>query len=182
MKNDNEKKDMLWIVIIVLTAISIIAVDLFFSGEYPLALAKSLFMALAMLVLILIKFNDKPLLKKSLVCFGVFLALALVSWWFPYFNNKLADSNGKVIVKALESYKNEKGKYPASLEDLVPKYIDSLPRAKYTFLWKDFYWVDNNLVYVNDAPVNLMKYDFNSSRWTWTGSETYSRLLLMIKK
>jgi hypothetical protein len=34
---------------------------------------------------------------------------------------------GDLIVKALEAYYNENGKYPDTLQELVPKYLDEVP-------------------------------------------------------
>ena len=43
--------------------------------------------------------------------------------------------------KACEDFHTDKGKYPNKLEDLVPGYLSSVPRAKYCLMQGEFmYW------------------------------------------
>jgi hypothetical protein len=71
-----------------------------------------------------------------------------------------------LIVSALELYKNERGSYPASIDDLIPKYILKMPNLK-------FYYVTENDTYIfvfkYEGPgVNSCKYSPGKG-WDCTG-------------
>jgi hypothetical protein len=51
-----------------------------------------------------------------------------------YGNNKLAHHRAEQIAVALDAFKADHGSYPATLEQLVPRYLPSVPLAKYTLM------------------------------------------------
>ena len=57
------------------------------------------------------------------------LGIALVNTFIQW---KIADVNGERIVKACESFHSDSGRYPKTLNELVPRYLPSIPRAKYS--------------------------------------------------
>jgi len=79
----------------------------------------------------------------------------LVYWNFVV-QEQISLSNAAIIIQACEHYHSDNGAYPEKLTDLVPRYLSSIPRAKYSlgsdnftytgsdqaFLmyWKQFGW------------------------------------------
>jgi hypothetical protein len=55
---------------------------------------------------------------------GIVLANTFIQW-------ELADVNGERIVQACESFYADNGRYPKTLDELVSRYLPSIPRAKY---------------------------------------------------
>ena len=41
------------------------------------------------------------------------------------------ETPGNIIVGALNRYERQNGRYPTSLDDLAPKYLEKIPRSKY---------------------------------------------------
>lgn len=175
----NKEKEKFMILSGAVSAVVITGIDAFFASEYSLAMSKCIFMAVFFSVLALIKLKDKVELTASLYIAGIFLSAGLVVYALPYFNNLKAQSSAGEIIKALESYKARNGFYPAKLETLKPEFIGKMPKAKYTVLWNSFYLLDGSLVYVNEPPFNLMKYDFTRGKWSWCGSEAFGKILAL---
>lgn len=56
------------------------------------------------------------------------LAIALVNTFVQW---NIAKKNGEQVVSACESFQAANGRYPKTLEELVPQYLPSIPLAKY---------------------------------------------------
>jgi hypothetical protein len=85
------------------------------------------------------------------------------------FNNKLAQQRANTLVSAIAHYRALAGHYPPALDDLVPVYIDAVPRAKYTLSFNRFEY-DNfgervMLSYADAPPFGRIGYDFSERRW-----------------
>jgi hypothetical protein len=46
------------------------------------------------------------------------------------------------LVKAVEHYRTDHGEYPSDLEKLVPAYVPSVPRARYTLMFGHFLYLE----------------------------------------
>ena len=53
---------------------------------------------------------------------------------------KIADINGERVVKACEAFHTDNGRYPKTLNELVPRYLPSVPRAKYCMVGHFIYY------------------------------------------
>lgn len=69
----------------------------------------------------------------------VVLLMALVTTFIQW---EIADANGEKIVGAVEAFNSANGRYPKSLNDLVPTYLAAVPRAKYC-VDGDFYYYNS---------------------------------------
>ncbi len=69
-----------------------------------------------------------PLLIGGIVCGNAWL------------QNSIAESRFEVAIQACKQYQKDKGHYPDKLEDLVPAYMYSVPRAKYCVMFGEFYY------------------------------------------
>jgi hypothetical protein len=92
---------------------------------------------------------------------GIVVTNALIQW-------KIADANGERLVRACESFHSENGKYPKTLSELVPRYLPSIPPAKYS-LDGEFYYVNSDglapmLWWDKFGPLHKV-YFFDTKEW-----------------
>lgn len=86
-------------------------------------------------------------------------------------NNQLASRRADEIVAALKQYRATTGDYPAHLTDLVPGYLPSIPRAKYTLMFDDFSYhhTPNEpggfLMYTTLPPFGRRTYSLDTTTW-----------------
>ena len=59
-----------------------------------------------------------------IVTLGVVFANTAIQW-------TIADANAERIINACEEFHAANGRYPQTLDELVPSYLKSIPRAKY---------------------------------------------------
>jgi hypothetical protein len=79
--------------------------------------------------------------RLTLVRLGIPAVCFIVSVGNHYLQCEIADTNGKRVVAACEEFHAATGRYPETLEELVPHYLKSIPRAKYCLSHGDFvYW------------------------------------------
>lgn len=85
------------------------------------------------------------------------------------FNNSLARARGEALVTAISHYRAIAGRYPRALDDLVPTYIEAIPRAKYTLSFNRFDYSGRGdrvvLAYADTPPFGRSFYDFKHQRW-----------------
>lgn len=67
------------------------------------------------------------------VTLGIVLANTAMQW-------DIGDANGERVVKACEDFHVDNGQYPKTLDELVPRYLPSVPRAKYSLDGKFWYY------------------------------------------
>ena len=84
-------------------------------------------------------------------------------------NNQLARERANRLVAAIDHYRAIAGRYPQRLEDLVPTYIDAVPRAKFTLSFNRFDFAHRQdgavLAYAQTPPFGRAIYDFKAQRW-----------------
>ena len=97
----------------------------------------------------------------------VTLLLSLANY---FVQNSIATANAASIIRACESYREANGGYPDRLHQLVPRYLNSIPRAKYC-------WVGGEFAYYRSSPQHhvlwwckftpFCKRVYNFERSTW---------------
>ena len=75
------------------------------------------------------------------------------------------------IIKNIELYKNNTWEYPKSLNNLVPKYYDKIPRHYSSIMTKFIYLYDEkdkyySITYIYSTPFWKYYYNSNSKKWT----------------
>ena len=84
-------------------------------------------------------------------------------------NNHLARQRAGELIQAVDLYRAANGRYPLVLDALVPRYIDAVPRAKFTFAFNEFVYQRNGsrarLSYVEVPPFARACYEFAQRRW-----------------
>jgi hypothetical protein len=93
---------------------------------------------------------------------GVVLANSAVQY-------RVGKANAPRIIAACEEFHAANGKYPQTLDELVPRYLPSVPRAKYCLMLGEFdYWNLHDhpiLVWCVVPPYGRKVYDFDHRRW-----------------
>jgi len=97
------------------------------------------------------------------------LAMILAAWGTIRANNALARARAERIVAAVEAYARDNGRYPNELEQLVPRYLERVPLAKYMLVFNGFrYWeIDgqHSLMWVEVPPFGRSTYSFERKKW-----------------
>lgn len=97
-------------------------------------------------------------------------AIVLVVGWNT-FNLWIAQRRAETIVAAVKAYRADHGAYPRALSALVPRYIDAVPRAKYTLAFGQFQYLrsddDALLLYVGLPPFGRSVYSFARNAWSY---------------
>lgn len=103
------------------------------------------------------------------------LAMPIVTWGVVMANNdyqlKRAEENAQRVVAACEEFHADHGRFPKSLDELVPEYMPSVPTAKNSMGWSDFIYIsgpENTLLGWYVVPPYLRKtYDFETRQWRY---------------
>ena len=94
------------------------------------------------------------------------LGLVLANNAFQY---RMAESNAARVVTACEEFHAANGKFPQTLDDLVPQYMQSMPRAKYCLGYGEFlYWNMEErpmLMWYAVPPFSRKIYNFEDRQW-----------------
>jgi hypothetical protein len=83
--------------------------------------------------------------------------------------SRMARATAERIINACTRYQATNGIYPKTLGILIPKYLDSVPRARYALIFAEFrYWELNGqhtLMWVSVPPFGRPYYKFEEARW-----------------
>jgi hypothetical protein len=85
--------------------------------------------------------------------------------------SSIAAANAQRIIDACEQFRVANGTYPSKLDELVPRHLASVPRAKYSLALGEFrYWKykeDSSLMWVAIPPYGRRIYSFERRRWNY---------------
>lgn len=81
----------------------------------------------------------------------------------------MASTNADRIIRACEQFRAANGEYPERLTELVPRYLESVPRAKYCLMLCDFTYTsgeeDHTLMWTELPPFGRRIYNLERGRW-----------------
>ena len=84
---------------------------------------------------------------------------------------RIAMANATRIIQACDQYRGANGEYPKTLDDLVPRYLNSIPTAKYCLAWSDFSYFGGPqspiLWWVSLPPFGRWGYNFERGSWRY---------------
>ncbi len=84
---------------------------------------------------------------------------------------RMAESNATRIITACEKYHAANGTFPQTLDDLVPQYMQSIPRAKNCMMFGEFrYWnmeESHTLEWYAVPPHCRKRYNFEGRKWNY---------------
>ncbi len=81
---------------------------------------------------------------------------------------RISDVNAERVIKACEEFRVVNGRYPSELDELVPKYLTSVPRAKYCMTGEFRYNNSDDhcsLWWIRYGFYRRM-YNFDTKRWS----------------
>lgn len=82
----------------------------------------------------------------------------------------IAMDNAQRVIEACERYHKANGAYPERLAELVPRYLNSVPRAKYCCSWGEFWYFGTPqplLLWYEVPPFGRRIYNFERGAWNW---------------
>lgn len=102
---------------------------------------------------------------------AIYLGAVALIVVFNVINNRVAQARAEKLVAAVEAFHAKTGFYPRTLQELVPTYINGVPRAKYSLAFNQFmYWRTQEsalLLYVSMPPFGRPAYFFGEKRWSY---------------
>jgi len=112
------------------------------------------------------RFN--PVRPQRLRNVGIYLVAVLMVFSLNWANNRIAQARAEGLVAEIKTFHFKYGHYPASLEELVPEFIEQVPIAKHTLGFNRFIYYggkDAMLMYVAIPPFGRPYYNFADDRW-----------------
>ncbi|MGD8226744.1 MAG: hypothetical protein PVI20_03120 [Desulfobacteraceae bacterium] len=104
-------------------------------------------------------------IRSLALCLTVFAILSTFM-----FNRHMGHVNARLIIKAVEDYRSEQGKYPERLEDLVPQYFSKLPPAAIRFESTKYHYIHHKdhhrLMWAEAPPFGRRMYHFETKKWS----------------
>lgn len=130
---------------------------------------------LVMLILGLIDVRPASARRRSgVMTLCAYGALPIAVFATIHANNALARRRAEVVIEALQRYRSDHGVYPRRLEALVPRYLPSVPLAKYALVDASYHYHSadgetGSLWYVVVPPFGRAVYFLREKRWTYMG-------------
>jgi hypothetical protein len=85
------------------------------------------------------------------------------------FNSHMGEQNAKSIIKAVNTYYADNGHYPGNLNQLIPIYLESIPRCAYRMTDSQYRYFsdpgDPNLMWAVVPPFGRRVYHFKNAKW-----------------
>lgn len=109
--------------------------------------------------------------KQRLRNIAIYIVAVILVFMFNAVNNAIAKRRADVLVSAVKAFHTKNQRYPKSLEELVPHYVERIPLAKYTLTFDQFWYYsegsDARLFYVKFPPFGRPTYSFARDKWTY---------------
>lgn len=105
---------------------------------------------------------------KKIIVYSVMVATIFT---VKAINNNLAKTRAEQLIIAINKFKVINRRYPSTLNELVPKLITEIPKAKYTFWFNSFEYTNmegfTTLLYTDFPPFGRPYYDFDKQEWRY---------------
>jgi hypothetical protein len=105
-------------------------------------------------------------IRSLTICLTV---LAILSTFM--FNRHLGHVNARLIIKAVEDYRVEQGKYPERLEELVPQFLSEVPCSAIRLTSTKYYYLQHkeyhSLMWAEAPPFGRRTYHFETREWSY---------------
>jgi len=152
---------------IVITAACLFIVDAVVFGWFVIAVSASIVLVLWLIPSTLLALIRGNVLTVREMKTGVYLCMVAAIFAAYAGNNYLAKSGADTVIAAVDKFKTDHHRYPESLPELVPKYLNSIPRAKYTVMYGEFIFLRGgpSLMYYEFPPFLRRVYRFDSQKW-----------------
>ncbi len=151
-------------------AAALVAVDAFVLNQGVLAALVGLWMLFVSLPRAV--FGKSPDQRgRRLARVAIMLGAVVIVFGLNWANNQIARARAETLVHAIAAFKQAHQRYPAKLDELVPEFLDNVPRAKYTLVFSGFYYRtapdSHTLFYIEFPPFGRPIYDFEKATWRY---------------
>jgi hypothetical protein len=111
--------------------------------------------------------------RQGLGIIGIFAGVIVMVIVMVKVNAYVAPLHADRLIVAIESYRATTGVYPNKLDDLVPKFIDHVPRAQYTLDGRFWYSGGGTAqpprLWYNPHQMDHRIYRFETKDWGYLG-------------
>lgn len=154
----------------VIISLLLVLIDALWFNQGGLAFLVGLFLVLVVLPRSFRR-EFAPIRPQRLRNLGIYLSSVILVFCLNALNNQIAQSRADVLVSAVKKFYSENQRYPKSLDDLVPRYVDQIPSAKYTFTFNEFKYENSEdgayLMYVELPPFGRPYFSFSQNEWLY---------------
>jgi hypothetical protein len=107
---------------------------------------------------------------------AIYALTFLLVWTYILTNRNMAARRADALIAACDAYDAKHGRYPDRLEELIPEFVDRIPRARYVVMWGEFdYYAfptegaerHHTLKYVVVPPFGRRLYHLEERRWSY---------------
>jgi hypothetical protein len=147
----------------------LVLVDAFILNQGGIALLVGAWLVVVSLPLALLLKRYRGVRLLRLAGIGIGLAAVIAVFALNVTQNRMARHRAEAVIAAVEAFHADQKRYPENLAELAPKYLESVPRAKYTVLFGDFIYDafagDATLMYTALPPFGRPTYRFIKGKW-----------------
>lgn len=149
----------------------LVFLDAFFFNQGGIALLVGLWVLVIGLPLTFLAKKFATVRMQRLRDIAIYIAAVILVFVFNAANNNIAKSRAEVLVSTVKAFHAKNQRYPKSLEELVPDYVERIPLAKYTLGFNHFVYRPYSphpvLFYVELPPFGRPTYSFARDEWTY---------------
>lgn len=109
--------------------------------------------------------------RQRLRNLAIYLGAVVLVVGLNALNLWIAQRRADEVVAAVKAYRADHGAYPRTLGALVPRYLEEVPRAKYTLTFHKFQYIPSEnsplLMYIGLPPFGRPVYSFARNAWSY---------------
>jgi hypothetical protein len=83
--------------------------------------------------------------------------------------SRIAKANAEMIIAACDKFRAGNGRFPNTLDELVPEHMQFIPRAKYCLEWDKYQYINSDghtiLLWFDIPPFGRPTYNLEDRRW-----------------
>ncbi|MFH1602606.1 MAG: hypothetical protein ABIH03_01720 [Pseudomonadota bacterium] len=102
---------------------------------------------------------------------AIYLVAVILVFALNAANNRVARARAEDLIAVVKAFHAKYQRYPKSLEELVPNYLERVPVAKYTLIFNRFWYMTSvdytSLFYVDFPPFGRPTYSFTHDKWRY---------------
>ena len=146
-------------------------IDAYFFGQGLISIILFLYGALHFLPRAIAVREDSGLFRLRLSKAIIVSIAGLAALGTIVYGNVVARERAETLIVAIEQFYARHGRYPESLEEVVPVFIAEIPKAKYVLTAETFRYSSRDsshwLMYVEVPPFGRKIYTFEDHKWTY---------------
>ena len=146
--------------------------DIGFAGQgiLPLFVAAAGVVLLSAGAIWAFAFGRMRVARRRIARAGIYFLLGVATSATVRVYASTAQAHATQLIHACHAYKAKYGGFPDRLQELVPEFLPSVPRAKYVLVWGEFtYWsspTSHTLMYTSLPPFMRRLYNLEHDTWS----------------